>query len=40
MVVRNIREGGSGKWGPVSMPAFGQLSDADAGVLADYVLSQ
>lgn len=40
LVARNIRDGGSGKWGPVSMPAFGQLSDAEAGVLAHYVLSQ
>lgn len=40
LVARNIRDGGSGKWGPVSMPAFGQLSEAEAGVLAHYVLSQ
>lgn len=40
LVARNIRDGGSNKWGPVSMPAFGHLSDAEAGVLAHYVLSQ
>lgn len=40
LVARNIRDGGSGKWGPVPMPTFGQLSDAEAGVLAHYVLSQ
>ena len=40
LVARNIRDGGSGKWGPLSMPAFGQLSDAEAGALAHYVLSQ
>lgn len=39
LVARNIRDGGSGKWGPVAMPAFGQLSDAEASVLAHYVLS-
>lgn len=40
LVARNIRDGGSNKWGPVSMPAFGHLSDAEADVLAHYVLSQ
>ena len=40
LVARNIRAGGSGKWGPVPMPAFGQISDAEAAVLAHYVLSQ
>ena len=40
LVARNIRDGGAGKWGPMRMPAFGQLSDAEAGVLAHYVLSQ
>jgi sulfite dehydrogenase len=40
LVARNIRDGGSNKWGPVSMPAFGHLSEADASVLAHYVLSQ
>lgn len=40
LVARNIRDGGSNKWGPVSMPAFTHLSEAEAGVLAHYVLSQ
>jgi cytochrome c551/c552 len=40
LVARNIRDGGSNKWGPVSMPAFGHLSEAEAGALAHYVLSQ
>ncbi len=40
LVARNIRDGGANKWGPVSMPTFGHLSDAEADVLAHYVLSQ
>jgi sulfite dehydrogenase len=40
LVARNIRDGGSNKWGPVSMPAFVHLSDAEADTLAHYVLSQ
>jgi len=40
LVARNIRDGGSNKWGPVSMPAFGHLSEAETDVLAHYVLSQ
>ena len=40
LVARNIRDDGSSKWGPVSMPAFGHLSEAEAGALAHYVLSQ
>lgn len=39
-VAAHIRQGGSGKWGPVPMPPFSQLSDADAAVLAKYVLSR
>ena len=40
VVAAHIRQGGSGKWGPVPMPPFSQLSDADAAVLAKYVLSR
>ena len=40
LVARNIRDGGSGKWGSVPMPAFRQLSEAEASNLAHYVLSQ
>ncbi len=40
LVARNIRDGGSNKWGPISMPAFGHLSEAETGALAHYVLSQ
>lgn len=39
-VARNIRAGGAGKWGPVPMPPFDQLNEADAQALARYVLSQ
>ena len=39
-VAASIRHGGSGKWGPVPMPPFSQLSEADAATLASYVLSR
>lgn len=39
-VAANIRNGGAGKWGPVPMPPFSQLSEADAAILAKYVLSR
>lgn len=39
-VAANIRNGGAGKWGPVPMPPFSQLSVADAATLAKYVLSR
>ena len=38
MLVKNIKAGGSGKWGPVPMPAQTGLSDADAKTLASWVL--
>lgn len=34
----SIRQGGSGKWGPVPMPAQPALSEADARALAVWVL--
>lgn len=34
----NIKAGGSGKWGPVPMPAQPNLSDADAAALAAWIL--
>jgi len=34
----SIRKGGSGKWGPVPMPAQPALSEADANTLAAWVL--
>jgi len=35
-----IIKGGSGVWGPVSMPANPQVSEADAKKLAEWVLQQ
>lgn len=35
----SIRKGGSGKWGNVPMPAQPALSEADAKILAEWVLS-
>lgn len=34
----SIRKGGSGKWGPVPMPAQPALSDADVNTLAAWIL--
>ncbi len=35
----SIKAGGSGKWGAVPMPAQAALSDADAKLLAEWVLA-
>ena len=37
-LAESIRKGGSGKWGPVPMPAQPNLSEADARTLAEWVL--
>lgn len=37
-LVKSIKAGGSGKWGPVPMPAQAALSDADASALAAWIL--
>ncbi len=37
-LVKSIKAGGSGKWGPVPMPAQAALSDADANTLAAWIL--
>lgn len=34
----SIKAGGAGKWGPVPMPAQAALSDADAKLLAAWIL--
>lgn len=38
-LVKNIKTGGSGKWGPIPMPAQAALSDADANTLAAWILA-
>lgn len=38
MLAASIKKGGSGKWGPIPMPAQPALSDADANTLAAWVL--
>lgn len=38
-LVKSIKVGGSGKWGPIPMPAQAALSDADAKTLATWVLA-
>ncbi len=35
----SIKKGGSGKWGPVPMPAQPNLSEADAQALAAWILA-
>ena len=37
-LAKSIKAGGSGKWGPVPMPAQAALSDADAKTLATWIL--
>lgn len=37
-LAKSIKAGGSGKWGPVPMPAQAALSEADANVLATWIL--
>jgi cytochrome c551/c552 len=36
----SIKAGGSGKWGPVPMPPFAQLTDAQLKALAEFVMKQ
>ena len=38
-LTKSIKAGGSGKWGPIPMPAQAQLSDTDAKALAAWVLA-
>ena len=39
-IVHQIHTGGSGKWGPVIMPPFSMVSDAEAKMLARWIMSQ
>ena len=39
-VMKNIKAGGSGKWGSIPMPSFAALSDSDIKALAVFVLEQ
>lgn len=39
-IARSVRDGSDGKWGPVPMPPFSELSDADLKELATWVLSR
>lgn len=38
-VMANIKAGGSGKWGPIPMPAQAALSEADTKTLATWILA-
>lgn len=38
-VAKSIKAGGSGKWGPIPMPAQAALSEADANTLAAWILA-
>lgn len=38
-LTKSIKAGGSGKWGPIPMPAQAALSDADANTLAAWILA-
>ena len=38
-LIKNIKAGGAGKWGPIPMPAQAALSDADAKTLAAWILA-
>lgn len=39
-ISRQIHDGGSGKWGPVGMPPFPMLTDAEVKMLGDWIMSQ
>lgn len=38
-LVKHIKAGGAGVWGPVPMPAHPQVSDADIAKIVDWVMS-
>lgn len=39
-LVQKVMKGSSGVWGPIPMPANGQVSSAEAQVLVKWILSQ
>jgi cytochrome c551/c552 len=39
-ISEQIHKGGSGKWGPVLMPPFPGVTEAETKALADWILSQ
>ncbi|WP_312517713.1 c-type cytochrome [Massilia sp.] len=39
-LAQKIRKGSSGTWGPIPMPANGQVSEAEAQTLARWILAQ
>ncbi len=38
-LTKKIKAGGAGVWGRVPMPAYPQLSDADANAMATYIMA-
>nr|WP_150699081.1 c-type cytochrome [Pandoraea terrae] len=38
-LVKKVKAGGSGVWGPIPMPAHPDMSDADAKTLVEWVLA-
>ena len=39
-IAEQIQKGGSGKWGPVIMPPFPQVNEAEVKILTDWILGQ
>ncbi len=39
-IIQQVKNGGSGKWGPVLMPAFTSISGAEAKAIAEWLLQQ
>jgi cytochrome c len=39
-LIQKIKKGSSGTWGPIPMPANPQVTDAEAKVLAKWILAQ
>ena len=39
-ITEQVRQGGSGKWGPALMPPFPMVAEKDIKILSDWILSQ